>query len=164
MVRRLPTPIETDRLVLRAPEPETAPLVNEAIRESLAELAPWMPWAQDAPGVEETRQHLQSQQERYLEGLDCSLMLWSRESGAFVGACGLHPRPADPAWREIGYWIRTACTGRGYATEAVRSVAARAFEALDLTAIQSLPTPPSRSSATCSWPAALGPSPPQSST
>ncbi len=136
MARRLPTPIETERLVLRGPEPEAAPLVNEAIRESLAELAPWMPWAQQAPGVDETREHLQSQRERYLEGLDCSLMLWSRESGTFVGMCGLHPRPADPAWREIGYWIRTSCAGRGYATEAVRAVTARAFEALELEAIQ----------------------------
>ena len=31
---------------------------------------------------------------------------------------------------EIGYWCRTGMTGRGYTTEAVRGIAAFAFDAL----------------------------------
>ena len=47
-----------------------------------------------------------------------------------VGASGLHHRQG-PAIIEIGYWIRTDATHRGYATMAARALTTAAFAHLD---------------------------------
>jgi len=134
-MRPFPEVITTARLTIRPSDPASAEAVNAAIRESFRELHEWMPWAQQMPTVEETRRHLADAQLHYLAGTDCGLGLWLTDSGAFAGGSGLHPRPADPTWREIGYWIHSAHTGQGLATEAVRGIVEAGF-ALGLTAIQ----------------------------
>ena len=108
---------------MRPWDPATADLVNAAIRESFEQLHEWMPWADTMPSVADTRSHLSSARQEYLAGTDCGLGLWLRDTGVFVGGIGLHPRPADPRWREIGYWIHSAHIGKGLATEAVRAIA-----------------------------------------
>jgi RimJ/RimL family protein N-acetyltransferase len=52
--------------------------------------------------------------------------------GAHVGCCGLKPRAH---MLELGFYIRTDQWGRGFATEAARSVIAHAFEVLDVPAL-----------------------------
>jgi RimJ/RimL family protein N-acetyltransferase len=95
-VRSFPSVVETPRLLIRPNDPATAEAVNAAVRASFKELQAWMPWAERMPSVEETRRHLTETQEHYRDGTDCSLGLWLKDSGAFVGASGLHPRPIDP--------------------------------------------------------------------
>jgi RimJ/RimL family protein N-acetyltransferase len=57
------------------------------------------------------------------------------EGGEHVGCCGL--RPYDRARRilEIGFHVRRAMWGRGYASEAARAVIAHAFGALGAAAL-----------------------------
>lgn len=55
--------------------------------------------------------------------------------GSLVGAIGLMLVRAHHR-AEIGYWISTAAWGRGYATEATRSIIAFGFEALGLHRIE----------------------------
>src|SRR5262245_52792918 len=100
-MRQLSTPIETDRLLIRAAEAGAASLVNQAICESIEELRRWMPWAEQRIDIAGTERHMREAETRYQDGSDCSLTIWLRRSGEFVGACGLHARPADPRWREI---------------------------------------------------------------
>ena len=47
-----------------------------------------------------------------------------------VGGAGLHPR-AGPESIEIGYWVRSDRTGRGYATAAAGALTQAAFAHLD---------------------------------
>jgi len=135
-MRPFPDTLESERLVIRPVDPDSAALINAAIRESFRELHEWMPWAEHMPDLAETEAHLAQQQERFRAGTDCALGLWLQSTGAFVGGTGLHPRLPDPAWREIGYWIHSAHAGRGLATEAVRTLAAAAFGELGLTGLQ----------------------------
>lgn len=62
-----------------------------------------------------------------------------RDSGEFVGDCGLSLQPVDGvAELEVGYHVRTALQGRGYATEAAaasRDFARDVLGAARLTAI-----------------------------
>ena len=134
-VNQFPPLLQTDRLLIRPSDPDSAEAVNTAIRESYAELHTWMPWADHLPDVAETREHLVGTRERYLIGADCGLGLWLKDGGVYVGGSGLHPRPADPASREVGYWIHSNYTGRGLATEAVRAIVAEGFR-LGLLAVQ----------------------------
>jgi ribosomal-protein-serine acetyltransferase len=126
-VIRFPALLETSRLVIRTCDPATADLVNAAIRESFDQLHEWLPWADTLPSVEDTRTHLSSAQRDYIAGTDWGLGLWLKNTGGFVGGSGLHPRPSDPSWREIGYWIHSAHTGQGLATEAVRAITEAGF-------------------------------------
>ncbi len=60
-----------------------------------------------------------------------SFAITVKQTGALVGAIGLHlVREHDRA--ELGYWIGEPYWGRGYATEAGRSVLGYAFEVLAL--------------------------------
>jgi RimJ/RimL family protein N-acetyltransferase len=131
-----PRLILTERLSIRPVEPAFAEAINAAVRESFAELRVWLPWADHVPEVAETRAHLTEQQRKFEAGSDCTLSLWLRTTGEFVGSSGLHPRPAETSRREIGYWVRTSHTGRGLATEAVVAIAGTGFDALGLTAIE----------------------------
>ncbi len=136
LLARFPEVLETSRLIIRPGHPDDAEAVNAAVRDSMEELRLWMPWADHVPPLEETLERLRQQREAYESGADCGLSLRERATGAFVGKCGVHLCPGEPLQREIGYWIRTSHTRRGYATEAVRAIAAAALEALHLEALQ----------------------------
>jgi RimJ/RimL family protein N-acetyltransferase len=131
-----PALLDTEHLVIRAPEPTQAPAVNAAIRESYDSLRTWMSWADHLPSEEETRAHLDKASRFFADGVDVGLYLWERDTGTFVGGAGLHARLADPTRRELGYWVRTSARGRGLATEAVRALAEAAFRSLALTAVE----------------------------
>jgi len=98
---------------------------NAAVHASLDELRPWMPWAAAEPRTVSERLELIRDWAREREsGGDESFGIFL--DGVVVGACGMHRRIGEGGL-EIGYWVRTADTGRGIATEAARQVCARAF-------------------------------------
>jgi RimJ/RimL family protein N-acetyltransferase len=53
-----------------------------------------------------------------------------RASGDFLGWFHLRPPADDPAVLELGYRLRRAAWGRGYATEGALALVAQAFDAL----------------------------------
>jgi RimJ/RimL family protein N-acetyltransferase len=123
-----PYRIATERLVVRCWEPVDAPLLKEAVDESLAELRPWMPWAADEPQPLEAKvQLLRSFRGKFDLGRDFVYGIFSRDETAVVGGTGLHTRHGEDAF-EIGYWIRTTHARRGFATEASAALTRVAFE------------------------------------
>lgn len=59
-----------------------------------------------------------------------------REGGQFVGATGINQIDRAARRANLGYWLRTSATGRGYATMATLIVARWAFETLALERIE----------------------------
>jgi len=131
----VPERIATERLVVRVPRPGDGVVVNDAVRGSHAELAPWMPWAVTLPSVEESEAHCRRQQAKFLLREDFAMLVFARADdggeGELVGATGLHRIDWAVRKFEIGYWRRTGCAGRGLLTEAVRAMSRMAFDALD---------------------------------
>lgn len=125
-----PESFETERLRIRCPLPGDGPAVNAAIVESLERFRPWFPWADHAPTEEETETNLRRARARFLDRSDLRLLLFTRDTGAFVGSSGLHRIDWAVPKFEIGYWVRTMFEGRGYVTEAVAGIAAFAFDTL----------------------------------
>jgi len=131
----VPERIETERLVLRMPRRGDGQAVNDAIRVSHADLAPWLPWAGAMPSVDESEAHCRRQQARFILREDFVLLMFLRgaggEEGELVGGSGLHR--IDWALRkfEIGYWRKSGWEGRGLVTEAVRALSRLAFDSLD---------------------------------
>jgi ribosomal-protein-alanine N-acetyltransferase len=67
----------------------------------------------------------------YAEESRASFAITERETGALVGAIGLHVTSAHGR-AELGYWIGKPFWGRGYATEAGRAMLRFGFETLGL--------------------------------
>jgi RimJ/RimL family protein N-acetyltransferase len=120
----------SERLRIRAYREGDGAALNAGVLESLAELRPWMPWAQAAPTVEESEAVCRAARLRFLAREDLTLGLFLLCDGAFVGGSGLHRIDWGVPRFEIGFWLRTSLCGRGLATEAVRAIAGFAFGTL----------------------------------
>lgn len=130
----VPERIETERLILRCPQPGDGAAVNAAVCESLDALRPFMPWAQAAPSLDESELVCRRAQARFRLREDLVLSMFERAAdgseGRYIGGSGLHRILWDVRRFEIGYWCRSSCTGQGFATEAVRSLNRFAFDQL----------------------------------
>lgn len=123
--QRLPAFLEGPRLILRLWTPEDAEAAGRAISESLPELEPFMDWVAYEPmTVDDRRQLFRSWLDQWRRGGDSVLVML--HDGEIVGGTGLHRRGGEDRV-EIGYWVRTGHTGRGYATEAARMLTTAAF-------------------------------------
>lgn len=124
ILRDFPDSFDTERLTIRSPRPGDGPEVNAAVRESWAELQPWMIWAtSDPPTIEESEARLREGHAKFLSREDMWLLLFLKGTNTLVGSSGLHVRDWTVPRFEIGYWARTRFAGQGYITEAVLGIA-----------------------------------------
>lgn len=121
---------ETERLLIRSPLPGDGPGMHAAVKESLRELTPWMPWPKEHRTVEDSEASVRRARARFLERTDLMLSLFLKGKGTLVGSSGLHRIDWAVPKFEIGYWCRTRFTGQGYVTEAVRGISDFAFDIL----------------------------------
>ena len=126
----IPEEFETDRMVVRVGRPGEGAAVNEAIRESIAELKPWLTWAQTVPSVEEGEKQAREAYAKFHARTDLIYRGWLKGTGAFVVGSGLHHIVWSVPRFEIGYWVRTSMSGQGYVTEIVGAMARLAFDTL----------------------------------
>jgi RimJ/RimL family protein N-acetyltransferase len=114
---------ETERLHLRAPRPGDGRALHEAVAESLAQLRAWpasLPWALQEPSVERSEGWCCDRHLAFAARTDLPLLVFAKDDGTLVGATGLHRFDWESGRFEVGYWLRTAASGRGLMTEAVR--------------------------------------------
>lgn len=121
---------ETERLVVRSPLWCDGAAMNRAIHESIEELRPWMPWAQQLPTVDESEENVRFARLKFMERSDLRLHIFSKETGEFIGGSGLHRIDWESRKFEIGYWIRTSQSGKGLMTEAVAGITKFAIDSL----------------------------------
>jgi ribosomal-protein-serine acetyltransferase len=86
---QIPEQFESERLTIRAPRLRDAAEVSAAVRESIEELRPWMPWAQEPPSMEATRANQLRARRKYLAGKDFRLNIFLKGTETFVGGSGL---------------------------------------------------------------------------
>ena len=131
----IPERIDTERFVLRCPQPGDGAVINAAICDTLDDLRPWMPWAQAAPLLDESEAYCRRSQAKFRLREDLPFFIFEREpegsEGVLVGACGLHRIDWTVRRFEIGYWRRAGLPGHGIATEAARALNRMAFDQLD---------------------------------
>ncbi len=130
ITRDFPEAFETERLLIRSPMPGDGPKLHAAVRESMDELLPWMPWPTEHGTVEDSEASARGARVRFLERTELRMHFFLKGTDTLVGSSGLHRIDWEVPKFEIGYWCRTGMTGRGYTTEAVRGIAAFAFDAL----------------------------------
>jgi RimJ/RimL family protein N-acetyltransferase len=123
--RAPPDEIDAGRVRLRRWRLEEAEVLRAVVIASLEHLRPWMPWAQQAPSLEEQRAFLAYTEQAWQERAEFVYAV-TLPSDEPIGGMGLHTRQV-PGTLEIGYWLAVAHTGRGYATAAAGALTEAAF-------------------------------------
>jgi RimJ/RimL family protein N-acetyltransferase len=119
--------IESERLVIRCWRPEDAAPLKDAIDSSLERLQQWVPWAMNEPSsVQTLAMRLGAMRDHFVAGHDWAYAVFESGESRLVGGAGLHARGTTDHL-EIGYWIRTDASGRGYATEVAAALCRAAF-------------------------------------
>lgn len=130
-----PERIRTPNLVLRRWRPADAPRLAEALERSEPELRTWTPWvlAPAEPGGLELR--LRRFEREFDTGESFIYGAFDPAGATVLGQAGLYAR-IGPNALEVGYWIRSDATGRGYATEAARALTDVAFRACGVARVE----------------------------
>ena len=121
---------------LRHFRPDDVPLLYEAVRESLAELHPWMMWAHPGYSIEESRTWVEAREREQNEDLNYAFVIHDTSAGTFLGTAGLNFIDRAHRRANLGYWVRTSATGRGAATAATRLLARHGLERLGFQRIE----------------------------
>lgn len=125
-----PEEFETERLLVRAARPGDGEAVHKAVFHSINELKPWLPFAQKEESEKEREANVRHSYLRFLAREDLRYHVFLKNSGEFVASTGLHRLDWKVRRFEIGYWIDTRHSGKGYMTEAVEGLTAFAFDKL----------------------------------
>jgi len=130
------TPITDGIVTLRPLQMDDAAAMYAAVRESLAELTPWMSWAHEGYEEREAREWIRVARERWEDNAYFGFTITDAGDGAFLGGCSLSH--IHPIYRfcNLGYWVRTSRRGRGIAGQAARLAARFAFEKLGLVRVE----------------------------
>src|SRR5438874_5599702 len=111
--------ILTPRLLLRVPRAGDGERVNAAIMDSINELSRWMIWMHPLPQVHDTELWCRRAAVKFLAREQFHFNLYLKGAETCVGACGIYRCDLKVPWVEIGYWLRTPHTGKGYMNEAL---------------------------------------------
>jgi ribosomal-protein-serine acetyltransferase len=110
----------------------------QAIKESLAEISTWLPFAHDDYTLRENRDWVKKRPEEWRKGISYEFAIYDAKDGVMIGGCGLNGVDRMNRRANLGYWVRTSHTGRGVATAATILLAKWGFKALNLTRIEIL--------------------------
>jgi len=130
------TQLSNGTILIRPHRMEDARPNFEAILESVDELMPWMAWCHADLAFSEIEHWVESRPGTWLNDTDYDFAVIDLQQGMLIGTCGLVRH--DPLNRraELGYWIRTSQTRKGYATQASKLALKFAFDVLQLNRIE----------------------------
>lgn len=131
-----PTTLRTPALELRPCDLSTSRLLYEAVRASITELSPWMPWCTDRYALEDSVSWLATRASAWASGLEYDFSIFDRPGGSLIGGVGINQINRGMRFANLGYWVRTGWTGKGVATAAARETARFGFEKLNLNRIE----------------------------
>jgi ribosomal-protein-serine acetyltransferase len=110
--------------------------ICEAVHESINEFLPWLPWCHTEYTIDDTRSFLEGRAQAFENEEEYGFAIVERASGRLVGACGINQIDKPNARANLGYWIRSSATRKGYACQASLVLARWAFEALGMERIE----------------------------
>ena len=136
--------LETDRVVLRAPQMSDYPAWAELRSASQDFLIPWEPlWAPDELSRASFRRRIRHYLRDMRDDMGYALFVYDARSTALVGGITLcNVRRGVTQSCTLGYWVGAAHARQGYMTAAVRAVIPFVFDSLELHRLEAacLPT------------------------
>jgi len=123
-------------VVIRPLEQADRDVLFAAVRESIAEVSPWLPWCHPAYMPEETTAFIESTRQAWAQESQFNFGIFDAQSGGHLGGVSVNHVVRQNRMANVGYWVRSTATKRGVASRAVRLAAQFAFEDLGLTRIE----------------------------
>ena len=114
------------------------PSLCEAARESSREVSIWLPWCHGNYSMEESLEWILRSGKQWDEKREFHFGIFDSQSGALLGGVGVNEFRPEHRLANLGYWVRTAWTGRGVASSAAVLAAKFGFEELLLDRIEIL--------------------------
>lgn len=127
----LPGHLDAAALALERLRPEHVDEMVAATVVSFAELHQWMTWAEYAPTRAEIADFIRAAQSLFDDDVAWAYAMRELSSGELVGSCDVRV-VSGASIVEIGYWVRSDRTRRGYASAAAKALTDAAFRYLDV--------------------------------
>jgi len=118
--------------LLRPYAPGDAPALVDAVRESAAMLAQWMPWASAQFLADDALAWIARCKAGWTDRTGFEFGIFDRESGGLVGGCGLNQMNRLHGFCNLGYWVRQSRQRRGAASAAIGALTRFAWTELAL--------------------------------
>lgn len=126
------------RVMIRPYRAEDIGAMYEAVRESVAEVSPWLPWCHEGYTVEETTSFITAREEAWKNDEAYGFGVFDSADGTYLGGVGLNFVNRVHQCANLGYWVRSTRTGRGVASAAARLAARFALERLGFLRVEIL--------------------------
>lgn len=131
----IPLEFTTERLLIRRQGIEDISDLFKAARDSKRELAPFLPWCHANYGISDSQAYIESVKPAWENDIEWSFGIRDKHSNDYIGGCGISKIDEHPVGN-LGYWITSAATGKGYATEATLGLANFAVQYLKFLRIE----------------------------
>ncbi len=122
----------TPRLQLRPLVMQEGRELFHVVTASRVELGRYMDWPRVMLDLEQARRFIRLGRDGWMAGRTVRFGVFERETGCLVGNIELEGVDTRRSQCELGYWVRSDRSRRGYATEAARPMLRYAFETLRL--------------------------------
>lgn len=132
MKEDMETELTDGRILIRPLRLDDVDAVYGAVRESIEEVARWLPWCHPNYSRDETVAFINSLENPSSAEEVYSFAITDAQTGGFLGGVGLNQINRVHQMANLGYWVRTSRTARGVASAAVRLMASFAFRHLNL--------------------------------
>jgi len=121
----IPTEFSTERLHIRSFTAEDAPQLHEALVESIDELREYLwflPWVGEKQTLASAEARCLAAEANFSQRSDFAYLAFDKSSGRLLASVGLHRTDWSLPKTEVGFWVRSSETGKGYATECVNEL------------------------------------------
>lgn len=132
----MPTSLQNGTILVRPHEVGDIDALFIAVRESIAEISPWLPWCHADFSREELAGFVEVSRKGWADGSQYQFAIFDSATGSALGGISLNHIAKSNRLANMGYWVRTSATGRGVASEAVKLVAAYGFRDLGLSRVE----------------------------
>jgi ribosomal-protein-serine acetyltransferase len=126
----MPLSLDADGYLLRPLVPADAPAMATAVRESMASLGPWMPWAHAAYDEADGLAWIAACAAARADASAHEFGIFRRDGHHYIGAAGLNQFNHANRFCNLGYWVRTPALRQGAGLAAIRALARFAFDRL----------------------------------
>ncbi len=107
-----------------------------AVRESMATVGLWMPWARPDYNIYDAREWFARCAATMEEGTAYDIGVFSPDGRDLYGGVAINQIRREDNLGNLGYWIRQSCQHRGLAAGAATMMACHGFHALGLTRLE----------------------------
>jgi len=128
--------LQDGSIAIRPYQPGDAQGVFEAIRESLADVSPWLRDLGSVQSVAEVEAFIAAQPENWANGIAYNFAITVLEGSPILGGCGLTQIQQNHRFANLYYWVRSSYTRQGIASRATRLLAHFGLETLGLQRIE----------------------------